>query len=326
MSIQSMANKKNSKKIVGVAPGGLPNPASPVAKRYLCHFPDPSRDLPSAFVDSVQKLEKTIGLPVWLLIQGGGEEWDILGDMVVSALRTARKMGLQRGQRVALLIDSRGGLARIAYEIAMLFRRHCGGFIAIVPRIAKSAATLLALGADEIILGEYGELGPLDVQVLDPEREERISGLDEVHSLERLNAFAMTALDKAMILFANRTGMKAKTLLPHVSRFVADLTGPLFGHIDVVHYTQMSRALKEGEEYARRLLRRQYGTDDANAIARQLVENYPEHGFIIDQDEAKTLGMRLKEPTADQLRIMDDIVEHLDGLTAIGRITERKIP
>jgi ClpP class serine protease len=34
----------------------------------------------------------------------------------------------------------------------MLLKRHCGGFVAVVPRYAKSAATLLALGADEIIL------------------------------------------------------------------------------------------------------------------------------------------------------------------------------
>jgi hypothetical protein len=299
--------------------------APPKAKRYTCHFPATNQDLPPEFVDAVQQLENSIKLPVWLLVQAGVENWDILGDLVTGAFRALRKMGLQRGQRVALLIDSRGGQARSAYEIATILRRHCGGFVALIPRMAKSAATLLALGADEIILGEYGELGPLDVQVIDPEREERLSGLDEVHSLERLNAFAMTALDKAMILFANRTGMKAKTLLPHVTRFVADLTGPLFGHIDVVHYTQMSRALKEGEEYARRLLRRRLGLDDANAIARQLVENYPEHGFIIDQDEAKTLGLRLKEPTDDQLRIMDDVAEHLNELTAIGRITKRAI-
>lgn len=320
-----MAKKKAVKKATKAVSGSTVNSVPPVPKHYVCHFPSP-RVLPPAFVDAVQKLETSIGLPVWLLIQGGGESWDVLGEMVLKALRAARNMGLNRGQRVALLIDSRGGQARTAYEIASLFRRHCGGFTAIIPRMAKSAATLLALGADEIVLGEYGELGPLDVQVLDPDREERISGLDEVHSLERLNAFAMTALDKAMILFANRTGMKAKTLLPHVSRFVADLTGPLFGHVDVVHYTQMSRALKEGEEYARRLLRRQYGTDEANAIARRLVEDYPEHGFIIDQEEAQNLGMRLKEPTDEQLRIMNDITEHLDGLTAIGRIIERPTP
>ncbi len=295
-------------------------------KRFVCHFPPIDRDLPNSFVDAVKQLETSIKLPVWLLIQGGNENWDILSDLTLGAFREARKMGLDRGKKVALLIDSCGGQARSAYEIACLFRRHCGGFVAIIPRMAKSAATLLALGADEIILGEYGELGPLDVQILDPERQERLSGLDEVHSLERLNAFAMTALDKAMILFANRTGMKAKTLLPHVTRFVADLTGPLFGHIDVVHYTQVSRALKEGEEYARRLLRKRLGPDDANAIARQLVENYPEHGFIIDQDEARSLGLRPKEPTDDQLRIMDNIADRLEGLTAIGRITERTNP
>ena len=319
-----MAKKKSAKKAVKPTSGGPAKaaPRSP-ARRYLCHFPPLDRDLPLEFVRAVQDLEASIKLPVWLLAQGGDGRWDFLGDMVTEALRSTRKMGLKRGQRVALLIDSRGGLARSAYQIATLFRRHCGGFVAVVPRIAKSAATLLTLGADEILLGEYAELGPLDVQVLDPDREERLSGLDEVHSLERLNAFAMTALDKAMILFANRTGMKAKTLLPHVTRFVTELTGPLFGHVDVVHYTQMSRALKEGEEYARRLLRHKLGMEGANTIARQLVENYPEHGFIIDRDEAKDIGLHLKEPPDDQLRIMDEITEHLGGLTAIGRITER---
>ena len=226
-------------------------------------------------------------------------------------------------EKIALLLDSRGGQAKSAYEIAKLLRRHCGGFVALVPRMAKSAATLLALGADAIWLGEYGELGPLDVQVIDPDREERISGLDEIHSLERLNAFAMTALDRTMFLFAERTGMKAKTLLPHVSRFVADLTGPLFSRIDVVHYTQMSRALKVGEEYARRLLRQNHGPKEAGTIASQLVENYPEHGFVIDYEEAKLLGLHMGEPTSEQLCIMDEIADQLDGLTAIGRITER---
>jgi hypothetical protein len=313
-----MAKKKPAK-------SAAPKPTPP-AKRYFCHFPKPGALLPPEFVTKVHALEKTIGLPIWLLVQGNEEEWDFLGERILGAFRATRNLGLARGQKIALLIDSRGGSARSAYEIATLFRRHCGGFTALVPRMAKSAATLLALGADEIILGEYGELGPLDVQILDPEREERISGLDEIHSLERLNAFAMTALDRTMFLFARRTGMKAKTLLPHVTRFVADLTGPLFGHIDVVHYTQMSRALKEGEEYAQRLLRHRHSPEEATSIARQLVENYPEHGFIIDQDEAREVGLRVKNPTDDQMRIMDEIADQLDGMTTIGRITEKVSP
>jgi hypothetical protein len=321
-----MAKKNTAKKVTETGPKGSPATAPPIPKRYLCHFPSPDRDLPKQLVASIQEIEASIGMPVWLLIQGGEDEWDVLDDRTVGAFRSLRKMGLDRNQKIALILDSRGGQAKSAYEIANLLRRHCGGFLAIVPRIAKSAATLLALGADAIWLGEYGELGPLDVQIIDPDREERISGLDEIHSLERLNAFAMTALDRTMFLFAERTGMKAKTLLPHVTRFVADLTGPLFGHIDVVHYTQMSRALKVGEEYARRLLRKYHGPKEAGVIASQLVEKYPEHGFIIDCEEAKSLGLHVHEPDLNQLRIMDEIADQLDGFTAIGRVTERPTP
>jgi hypothetical protein len=53
----------------------------------------------------------------------------------------------------ALVIATPGGSAKSAFQLAMLLKRHCGGFVAVVPRYAKSAATLLALGADEIILG-----------------------------------------------------------------------------------------------------------------------------------------------------------------------------
>ena len=63
---------------------------------------------------------------------------------------------LPKKEKIALVIESPGGSAKSAFQLAMLLKRHCGGFVAVVPRYAKSAATLLALGADEIILGSYG--------------------------------------------------------------------------------------------------------------------------------------------------------------------------
>lgn len=59
---------------------------------------------------------------------------------------------LPKKEKIALVIESPGGSAKSAFQLAMLLKRHCGGFVAVVPRYAKSAATLLALGADEIIL------------------------------------------------------------------------------------------------------------------------------------------------------------------------------
>lgn len=295
------------------------------SKRYFCSS-NPDQDLPAEFVCAVVELGRSLDLPVWLLVQGGRGELDQIGEKAKRILFDSRRTGLRRDQPVALLIDSLGGSAQCAYEIASLLRKHCGGFVAVIPRRAKSAATLLSLGSDEILLGEYGELGPLDVQIVDPDREERISGLDEVQSLERLQAFALTAFDQAMFLLVKRTGMKVSTLMPHVTRFVSAVTQSLFQGPDAVRYTQMSRFLKVGEEYARRLLRKKYGEEQANAIARRLVEDYPVHSFVIDREEGERVGLAFKKPTDNQIRIMDRISEELPKLTAIGQIIERRSP
>ena len=252
-----MAKRKTERRAKVTPPeeAGVVVPATSPAMR-VC-VPVPSKELPGEFASAVQELEASLKMPVWLLVQAQHEhsELNYISEKAKNVLFAAREYGLERNKKIALVIDSPGGDAQAAYQIAALLRRHCGGFTAVIPRYAKSAATLIALGADEIMLGEFGELGPLDVQVMNPDREERLSALDEIQSLERLNAFALTALDKAMFMLLNRTGMKIATLLPHVTRFATEMTGPLFGNIDVVRYTQMSRLLKIGEEYARKLLR-----------------------------------------------------------------------
>jgi hypothetical protein len=45
----------------------------------------------------------------------------------------------------------------------------CRRFVVVVPDIAKSAATIFALGAHEIVMGPPSDLGPIDPQVFVPE-------------------------------------------------------------------------------------------------------------------------------------------------------------
>ncbi|HEX4131396.1 MAG TPA: hypothetical protein VHZ24_15255 [Pirellulales bacterium] len=310
-----------------------PQPAQPRA-RYASIFPGSIGVArfggpPAELVDVVEQLEAQLRLPVWLLLQDSLDDenspfrrdsFNMLGDYVASAFFDARHEDLRAGQKVALLIDSNGGMARPAYELAMLLRRHCGGFTAVIPRHAKSAATLLSLGADEIVMNAHAELGPLDAQMFDPDREDSMSGLDEVQSLERLHAFAMKAVDEMMLLMLRRTRKKTKSLLPVVSEFVAKLTQPMFQGVDVVRYTQMSRALKVASEYGKRLLRQGYG-EDAERIANRLVEDYPEHGFPIYPDEARELGLRITHPSGETSRLLEMVTRHLHGLNLIGRIT-----
>jgi Serine dehydrogenase proteinase len=276
-------------------------------------------------VNDVRELEKALGMPVILFVQDGPHtddtfSFDVVGPTVTKALYDSRGSDLNRGKKVALLVDSYGGLARSAFEIANLLRKYCGGFTAIIPRHAKSAATLLILGAERLIMSEFAELGPLDMQVEVPDREERMSVLDEAQALDRLNAFAMNAIDEVMFLLLKRTGMKVATLLPHVRELVTGMMRPLFESVDVVRLTQVSRILKVTEEYAIRLLMPRFPEDSAKEIASKLAENYPEHGFIIYREEAQEIGLTPEYPTEKQAGILSRIIPRLSGMTAIGRI------
>lgn len=298
-----------------IFPGIPPNPIQ-----------SPSYGLPPELVSAVRELETAIGLPVWLLLQDAPERrpsetspFNAIDDTVTAAFFEARHGDLAKDQKIAILIDSNGGQARAAYELAMLLRRHCGGFVAVIPRHAKSAATLLALGAEKIIMNDHAELGPLDVQLYDPDREDWISGLDEVQSLERLQAFAMEAMDKSVLMLLDRTGKKVKTVMPFVTDFITKLTQPMFQGIDVVRYTQISRLLKVAQEYGERLLRSRYGPR-GERIAQMLVEKYPEHGFPIYPDEAADLGLKLAENTPEISAALEKLTRELPNLTVVGRI------
>ncbi len=288
--------------------------------------PELAIPLPDNLGNLLNKLQELVKMPVWLLVQDGDEEI-LLGtlDRDVKDIFVSRVHDLPDQKPIALIIDSPGGDARRAYQIAILLQKRCGTFTAIIPRYAKSAATLLSLGANRIILGKYAELGPLDTQIMDLEREERRSALDEVQSLERLQAFALEAVDQAMFLLVGRMGKTTTTLLPHVLTYITHMMRPLLEKIDTVHYTQSSRILKVAEEYATRLLERTgFPKAKAETIARTLVESYPEHGFVIDPIEAQNIGLKIEEPDEKLSEILDNLYLCLNDIDypLIGSIRE----
>jgi len=67
-----------------------------------------------------------------------------------------------------LIIHSPGGSAAAAEQMVNYLRTQFDDIRVFVPLQAKSAATMIALGADEIVMGRYSELGPIDPQILIP--------------------------------------------------------------------------------------------------------------------------------------------------------------
>jgi ClpP class serine protease len=67
---------------------------------------------------------------------------------------------------IDLVIHTPGGLALAAMQIARAVEAHPAKVTAYIPVYAMSGGTLIALAADEVVMGEFSVLGPIDPQIL----------------------------------------------------------------------------------------------------------------------------------------------------------------
>ena len=90
----------------------------------------------------------------------GDEDADMLEDFLRATLGPKDEL--------ALMINSPGGDLLAAERIVNICRSHSvkGRYTVIVPKMAKSAATVISLGAQQILMSPTSELGPIDPQIL----------------------------------------------------------------------------------------------------------------------------------------------------------------
>ncbi|MCI5127011.1 MAG: SppA protein, partial [Candidatus Electrothrix sp. AUS3] len=102
----------------------------------------------------------------------------------ISALYEERT---EKKDKICLILITDGGDPDAAYRIARATNHHFDDVEILIPDICKSAGTLLCIGAQKLIFGDRGELGPLDIQLSKPdEMLERMSGLDIIQAINAL--------------------------------------------------------------------------------------------------------------------------------------------
>jgi len=71
-----------------------------------------------------------------------------------------------RNKDLHLLLSSPGGDGETALRMLRSMQERCQELTVIVPDMAKSAATILCLGANHLLMGPGGDLGPIDPQMM----------------------------------------------------------------------------------------------------------------------------------------------------------------
>ncbi len=71
-----------------------------------------------------------------------------------------RKIG--KTPKIDLFLYSSGGDTMVPWRLVSMIREYCDTFSVLIPYKAHSAATMIALGADEIVMTDLAELSPID--------------------------------------------------------------------------------------------------------------------------------------------------------------------
>lgn len=195
---------------------------------------------------------------------------------------------------ILLIIYSLGGSAGSAYLISKLCREYTKGkFIVAVPRIAKSAATLLACGADEIHMGSLSELGPIDPQIDD------LPALGLKHSVEHI---------------ADLVNSK-----PNTGELFAKYLHYSLPLINLGYYERVAESAKH---YAIRLLNNNKTAlpKEPSKIAHDLVYSYKDHGFVIDKTEALSIfSDKVIKCNTPEYELANSLYGGLDFIQTISR-------
>lgn len=96
----------------------------------------------------------------WL--QKPGKEGTLISELDKNALM-ATIHGLDRSKGLDLILHTQGGETGATESLVYYLRQMFGTNIrAIVPQIAMSAGTMIALSCKEIVMGKHSNLGPID--------------------------------------------------------------------------------------------------------------------------------------------------------------------
>lgn len=188
---------------------------------------------------------------------------------------------LGKSKKIDLLLYSRGGDVSVPWRIVSMFREFCDEFSVLVPYKAHSAATLISLGADKIIMGKKAELSPIDPTLRKVTAGE-ITGPPQEISVEDVNSYISFIRERANINDQSALAQMVSILANNLAPLTLGSVNRQNSHIRLV---------------ARKLLTsRKEKLDESkiNSIIETLTEKIYSHGHAIGRKEAHEIGLPIE--------------------------------
>lgn len=213
---------------------------------------------------------------------------------------------LPKGKKeLDLMIVSDGGDPTVAWRMVSLIRQRAAKFSALIPQAAYSAATLIVLGADEVVMHPNGNLGPTDPQIRVPRRSGKDGATEFVgFGSEDLMAFLRFSREQVGLT-------DPQQLMSVFLKFCDEATAMGVG----VSARSALLSVTLGEKLLQLHMKGDGESQKAREISEKLTKDYFHHGYPVNRSEAKDIGLKVADPDEDledlMWRIWTDLSEEL---------------
>lgn len=181
-------------------------------------------------------------------------------------------------KEIDLLIISYGGDPTVAYRIVSILRERFKKVGVLLPYTAYSAATLISLGADEIIMHPFSNLGPVD-----PQLTHRKQNQEQIQ-------FGSEDLRNYIDFIQNDVGLSDQEQMQKSFEIICKEVGAV--PIGVAKRSAQL-ALSMGEKL---LSMHMTDSNKAKIIAETLNKSFYHHGYPLGRTEAKKMGLPITNP------------------------------
>ena len=169
-------------------------------------------------------------------------------------------------------------------------------------------------------MGDYGEFGPLDIQLTRDDEMSNTSGLSYLQSLTQLNEQIFRSFETNFINLKQKSSntITTRTAAEIASKLAVGLISPISAQLDPVKLGEVHRAIKIADAYGKRLC-----TNNEKNLSK-LIVGYPSHGFVIDFEEAQQLFKNVEYANDDDVfleLILFNVVRREGRLNIIKDLT-----
>ncbi len=207
-------------------------------------------------------------------------------------------------EKIDLILYTRGGFVETPWKIVTKIRQFCQQFTVIIPYRAHSAGTMIAIGADTILMSPMSELGPIDPFLqIRPEGGKPVPFLIPDLGVEDVAAYISFLKERAGITDQDALTNNVKALAEHITPTLLGRVERIYSHIRVV---------------ARKLLalcNPPLAEATITNIIEALTEKMYAHGHGISIDEARSIGLRVEDMPKDvEKAVWDLYLDYENGL------------